>query len=369
MLPTIGTHHPVVVRKLRGLMQRILNRSRDWWRGETNETYFDLHDLPRVNAILANHDIAPLTADPSQADKGLFGACRYTLGMLASNPQLRCLFPRALSDGPAGAFAKWLTRSLSKIGAANVHAVFAAELGLRVRRVFELREDLRHVFPLGLTPKQRGEYLNWLVSRHGREDFDLSPEAALWFLYELDEDPSRGLAASYRVHPQWQAAVPHGLTRFGWTELKRWISITYGFNCRWLRRARLTEAYGPWDELRFLFHARPDVAFSFPLDAAETGDAEEVLAWVKLRTDLTEIDRAWTERLADEIRHGVPNQTSVNVIGFDTHLAYNKPCVVVSSHCIALACGQPCVTTRCYFFVNRATKPGLMRSKCLMSRF
>jgi glycosyltransferase involved in cell wall biosynthesis len=302
-------------RKLRGLARRLSTRTRDWWRGETDETYFDLGNLSRVNAVLAASGVAPLAADPVQAEAGVAGACRFVLGMLASSPHLRRRFPRALSDGPAGGFAAWLSKLVFPAAAVNVRAAFEAEPGLRVRRVFELREDLRGVFPLGLTPKQRGEYLGWLVSRYGRNDFDLSPEAALWFLFELDEDPARGLAASYRLHPAWQAAVPHGLTRFGWDDLKRWVGVTYGFDSRWLRRAALTEQFGPWDELRLLFAARPEVERTFPSAAAEAGDAAAVRRWVTGRSDLPAIDRGWFDRLAEEVHAGVPARPGVNVIG------------------------------------------------------
>src|SRR5579883_1015730 len=183
-------------RKARAFARRLSRTARDRWRGETDETYFDLHDLPRLNAVLAGHDLPPLSADPGQAADGVAGACRFVLGLLASAPGLRRRFPRTLSGGPAGPFAGWLAGEarwrfgVPAAGIAHIRAAFEAGPGLRARRVFELREDLRGVFPLGLTPRQRGEYLGWLVSRYGRADFGLTAEAALWFLFELDEDPS-----------------------------------------------------------------------------------------------------------------------------------------------------------------------------------
>ncbi|MGL4420899.1 MAG: glycosyltransferase family 4 protein, partial [Gemmataceae bacterium] len=111
--------------------------------------------------------------------------------------------------------------------------------GLRVRRVFELREDLRAVFPFGLTPIGRGPYLEWLLS-FGATDFQLSPEAALWFHTELDEEPSRGLEASYRLHPHWQKNCPDALTPGGWPKFLAWLRQEYGLQSRWTRRAELT---------------------------------------------------------------------------------------------------------------------------------
>jgi glycosyltransferase involved in cell wall biosynthesis len=290
---------------------------RDRKRGETDATYFDLHDLTRLNAVLAGHDVQALSADPTQAEYGIAGACRFVLGLLAASPSLRRRFPRALSEGPGGEFPVWLAMTacerfgVGPQGVANIRAAFAAKPGLRARRVFEVREDLRRCFPLGLTPLQRGEYLAWLVSRYGRSEFDLAAETALWFVFESDEDPTRGLAASFRWHPAWQAAVPHGLTRFGWNELKRWVAAEYRIDCRWLRRATLTDQFGAWDELQILIAARPDLAASFPNGADTAG----VVRWAGLTPGVREhADGPWLARLAADLRNGLRERPGLNVL-------------------------------------------------------
>ena len=219
-----------LVNPLRGQLSRLRRDVRDALRGETDATYFDLNNLPRLNAFLASHGLPPLVADPAEAAASVPGAMRYILA--------RAVLQRGSLT--SARFAKSLAAGVNVRAAENIRAAFAADPGLRVRRVYELREDLRGVFPLGLTPRQRGEYLAWLLT-YGKTDFQLSPEAALWFHLELDEDPARGLAFTYRLQPEWQREHPEGLTAAGWPQLKAWVAHRYDFDCRWLRRATLAE--------------------------------------------------------------------------------------------------------------------------------
>ncbi|HEY8506014.1 MAG TPA: hypothetical protein VIL46_15620, partial [Gemmataceae bacterium] len=173
------------VSRLRGLLARLRRRLRDRWRGETAETYFDIHNLKELNPVLRRHDCPPLEPGAAQAEEGVAGAARFVLALLARSPRLRRRFPRALSEGPGGAFFRWVIDRLGLSERARKHVAeaFAANLSRRVRRVYELRSDLREAFPFGLTPRQRGEYLGWLL-RHGRADFGLRGEEVLWFLFE-----------------------------------------------------------------------------------------------------------------------------------------------------------------------------------------
>ena len=264
---------------------------------------FALRHLPTLNALLADCDLPPLSTDPSQAET-VSGATRYLLALAAT----RCRrFPRALSDGPSGPFASWAAHGLSETAAKNVRAAFESEPGRRVGRVYEFREDLRGIWPLALTPAGRGEYLRWLLT-FGKTDFALPPEAALWFLFELAEDPSQGLAATYRLQPSWQAAVPHGLTRFGWDELTRWVADEYDVPGRWLRRAVLPPQFRPWDELQILLNAKPTMQTKRP------ADPNTVPNWVRT-LGLPGVDRKWLAGLETDLRDGLHDQPGVNVVG------------------------------------------------------
>src|SRR5262245_56546836 len=65
-------------------------------------------------------------------------------------------------------------------------------------KLYELREDLRTIFPLGLTPAQRGDLFNWFC-RYGWSEMGLEPADVLRMLCEMDATPDRGLVATYLV--------------------------------------------------------------------------------------------------------------------------------------------------------------------------
>ncbi len=321
------TDHPIrpfatAVRRWAGRVRRgLLGRP-----VEQPDDFFDLHDLRVLNPLLGRHGVPSLTADPTQADRDVTGAARFVLGLLASSPRLRRRFPSALSAGSDGPFARWLTGDgavrcgLSAAGAANVRAAFASGFGDPGRRVYEYRPDLRSVFPLGLTPRQRGEFLDWVLT-HGTAELGVTAEQAVWFLDELDETPDRGLVPTYRLNPDWQARVPHGLTVFGWGELLALLRSDYRLRGPWSDRLPAPRVYGPWDELTLLRQARPDLAATFPRAAAEAGDADAVLDWLGRLRGLPDPGPAWRAELAREVRSGLPATPGVNVLG---HFRYQS---------------------------------------------
>lgn len=103
-------------------------------------------------------------------------------------------------------------------------------------RLYELREDLRTIFPLGLTPAQRGDLFHWFC-KYGDGCFGLEPVDVLRRLFETDATPDRGLAATYRVQPAWQAKWPDALTPAGWGSFKQALAAEFNLRGRWLRRA------------------------------------------------------------------------------------------------------------------------------------
>jgi glycosyltransferase involved in cell wall biosynthesis len=302
----------VLRRAVGKVRRRLLGRAAS----EPPDDTLDIHDLGAVNGLLGRHGVLPLTADPAQAESGLDGAARFVLGLLASSRDLRRRFPTALSDGPSGAFFKWLTtgHGLSSAAAANVRAAFESDPGERVRRVYEFRPDMRTAFPFGMTPQQRGEYLDWLLT-HGSAEMGVTPEQALWFLLRTDETPDRGLVPTFLLNPAWQARVPHGLTAFGWGELLTYLRAECGLRGQWQERLPPPGLYGQWDQLTLLRHARPEQAATFPLSAAKIGDAAAVLAWLDRQPDLPKPDADWRAGLVREILGGLPSRPGINLLG------------------------------------------------------
>lgn len=314
----LSPRSPTVFGAARRLALRANRRFKLFLRGERPGSFFDIHDLGALNRRLGVAELPSVATDPREAESDALGASRFILSLLASSPRTRRTHPRALSDGIDGPFGRWLLADglrefrLSPHAAANIRAAF--EYGHRARgdRLYEVRFDVRDMFPLALTPAQRGAYLEWFAAYGHREERDVDATSLLWSLFELDEDPARGLVQTYLNQPSWQERFPHGLTRFGWEGLKRWVATTYQVAGRWLRRAALPRRYGPWDELALLMQSRPDLAATLPADAARNRDPVPVLEWVRRFTD---VEPAWQDELAAEIRQGAGERLGVNVVG------------------------------------------------------
>ncbi len=267
------------------------------------------HDLPRLNRIFADCGIRPLVAPPTLADD----PARIVLGTLLGSRRGRRRFPNALSAGADGPFVKWLIGGLPPTDGERIRTLFASHFGERCKRVYDYRPDLRELFPLGLTPQHRGHLLRWLLT-HGAAELGLSAEEVLWGLVELDERPDRGIVPSFLVNARWQAAVPHGLTVFGWPTLLAHLAAEHGARGRWFRELRLPPVYRPWDELTLFRRACPDQTRDFPAH-----DPAAVGAWLDRRTDLPRPPAEWRTRLAADLAAGLPTTPGVNLLAHFRH--------------------------------------------------
>lgn len=131
-----------------------------------------------------------------------------------------------------------IDRLLADVGIPPLAAARRDGSPLRGHAVYDLRDDVRRAHPLALTPAGRGDYLRWFL-RNGRHETAATFADVLAALLEHDVTPDRGLAASYLVHPEWQARCPAALTPAGWGDFKRWLAAEYDLSGRWLRRATL----------------------------------------------------------------------------------------------------------------------------------
>ncbi|CAN5388998.1 glycosyltransferase family 4 protein [soil metagenome] len=190
-------------------------------------TDFDISNIEAVNAEFIAHGVEPLHATETTP-------VRFILFLAITK---RKYFPTALTDGPDGEFARWLTSQLPTMGE-SFRECFLNPPGEPVKRVYEVREDLREKYPFALTPHQRREYLAWLLV-HGRPDLGLTYEGILWCLLEHDETPDRGLIPTYLTQPQWQSDQPAALTATGWFAFRKYLQSRYSISSRWLKRAAL----------------------------------------------------------------------------------------------------------------------------------
>ncbi|MFO0851533.1 MAG: glycosyltransferase family 4 protein [Gemmataceae bacterium] len=288
---------PSPVRAARRLAGRVRRRLRDTLRGETADTFFDLRNPAELHPVLTAQAVEPPAPDPRQADVGPTGAVRFILGLLTTRPDLARRFPDALTAGPDGAFARWLTRDsgLSPAGAANVRTAFASDPGGRVRVLYPVRHDLPRAIPFGLTPFGRRDLLAWALA-HGRRDLGLTSDEVLWHLLELDETPDRGLVPTYLVRPDWQAEHPDALAG-GWDRFKRFLAERYGASGRWLAQARLPTPGSrlPTPGVNVLAHFRYPSGLQEAADAVVTGAEAAGLA-TSLRDLPVTFDCHWQDR-------------------------------------------------------------------------
>lgn len=160
------------------------------------------------------------------------------LDHLRREPELRARFPRALSGGPQGDFARWLespegtaTRRRWAGGREllDVAGIFALHPAHRLRRIYLWRQDLRRFFPLALLPEGRERWLRWLIE-HGRADYGLRPVEIRWFLMETAESPARELAYSWLHTPEWQERMPDALAPANYPSFLAWMQFSFGLD-------------------------------------------------------------------------------------------------------------------------------------------
>ncbi len=213
-----------------------------WFRPAGAESPLQVYDAPALNAFLRESGTSPLTeAVPEYASRE---AARQVLRLLLARPDLRKRFPRALSEGAMGGFCRWLCAggdesvafSPQQIG--NIEEWFQSRPGEHVRQVFDHHPDVRHLFPLALTPGGCAGFARWLL-RKRKGEYRLCDEEVLWFLLECAEDPACGIAATWLRTPEWQRRHPDGLTPQGWRPLRDWLRVRYGIADDWLDRAEL----------------------------------------------------------------------------------------------------------------------------------
>ncbi len=239
-------------------------------------------------------------------------AVRAVLDLLLTWPDLRTRFPQALRQGAKGDFARWLQsgeareHGITGEDAARMTAALARKPGLRVLHWYDHDRGAQAHFPLALTPGEAATVFDWLLKPPVRKVLNLSADETFWFFLETLEDPTGGLGDTFLRQPLWQKRVPHGLTRFGWDDLKRWIKKFYKTDGDWLRNAVRPDTLEPAEELHWLTVARRDLRRRFPDVHSNPGTAAD-LAEELHRQGL--VDDSWLERLT-----ATPPRPGVNVL-------------------------------------------------------
>jgi len=270
-------------------------------------------------------------------------AASFILHLLRTDSSLRTTFPRALSEGPEGAFCKWLcspeilTRyGLPEVAGTTIRNAFEVRPSLKIRLVYELMPDLQRSYPLAYLPAGRARFFRWLISE-GREQYGLSNPEIWWFLIECDEDPARELIRTYKISPWWQRFFPDALTPVGWQRFASWLESRHGITAHGVDY-RDHSRLGPIEELRLAYGCRGDWKRRFPEALQDLVAVRELLAWIrehKGATDPRIID--WLSRIGAEIDRGGLTRPGINVLasfGYPHGLQESAACYV---RCLQLA--------------------------------
>lgn len=309
----------------------------------------DVYDRKAFGEFLTSCEAPALTWSPDGVAECDWQAARMCLALLQEEPKLRGQFPRALSDGPEGAYCQWLCTSaaasigLSDKAIARIRSVFSRRLGTRPLKIYDYDASLGEALPLALTPLQIGTMAQHLF-KHCRQKQALSNEEICWFLFERAEDPFAGLVATYLRTPEWQKQFPMALTVFGWDEFVAWSRKKFAFDPRWLRAKSAPRILHPVDQVRQLANFTASLR-SIQGSSWQPGAGVKDLArdLMKLKPGHPLLDSQWQAELRTGMDQGLMDQPGINLLGPLCYPAGNGE----STRLVAEACTIAGIRTSC----------------------
>jgi glycosyltransferase involved in cell wall biosynthesis len=212
-------------------------------------------------------------------------AARYCIDLLRTRWELRSKFPRALSSGAQGDFAKWITSTggdellLSEEAGSHIKAAFERGLSSRARQAFWFRINFRSTFQLGLMPGIRSDLFRWFM-RHGRTEGDLKLEEIWWLFLEALENPAKELVRTYLFTPELQELHPNGLTIFGKSAFATWLAENFIIPGNVPNPSEWPVDMTPAQEIRLTYYAREDWQKKHPEALITLDGARGLLNWL-----------------------------------------------------------------------------------------
>jgi glycosyltransferase involved in cell wall biosynthesis len=265
---------------------------------------FDLYDDNAVQAVVGppREQVLWLPQQPATIVT-IWSAARFCIDLLRDRKDLRERFPRALSDGESGGFAKWITSTggdefdLSHHAREKIREAFRRDLSARAWQTFFSEKNVRTAFPLGLTPIGRLDLFRWFIGV-GQIEAILRLEEIWWFFIECAEDPARELVRTYLFTPDWQRRFPDGLTVFGRDALADWLSRTYHITEDWVNPDRWLVNLTPEQQLRLAYRSRQNWQDKHPSALSTADGTRALLDWLQTEDcGLGDRARNWCRQL------------------------------------------------------------------------
>lgn len=211
---------------------------------------------------------------------GLAGA-RLIIDLVRRRSDVRTRFPRALSEGSEGTFARWLKQEASdRFGMRtdspqSLDDAFQLMLSGNARGLLLKGGELPEECPLMLLPPGRGLLVRKLFGAVVAGV--LERESAWWLLLESAEDPAREVVRSWQLNEHWRLRFPDGITRFGRQRFALWLRQTLSLNTEWLDPTRWPLVLSGGEEIFHAYLARPDWMRRFPHALSDVAECESLL--------------------------------------------------------------------------------------------
>jgi FkbM family methyltransferase len=254
-----------------------------------------------------------------------WSAARWVLDLLRTRKDIRERFPKALSDGAAGDFARWLTSEaqahlgVSETLADALEQLFSEDISANARQTFLFRADVRELMPHGLTPTGQLGLFRWFM-QNGRSEAGLRLEEIWWLFWQAAESPAHELVRAYLFTPAWQRLYPDAMTVFGRQAFAAWFAATYRAKGDWIEPSQWSLEVLPASQLRFAYHAREHWRTRHPQALEDVDEAVMLIDWLQSDDAMQSAEvRAWCAELD---KHAVAAKLvapGANVIG---HFCY-----------------------------------------------
>jgi GT2 family glycosyltransferase/glycosyltransferase involved in cell wall biosynthesis len=262
---------------------------------------------------------------PAHGVRDVWSAARWCLDLLRTRADVRLRFPAALSEGPDGAFCRWLETEgasrfeLSQDALVSIRALLSEDLAVRARQAFLYHLDVRALLPHGLLPIGRRDLFHWFM-QHGRSSAGLRLEEIWWLFWTAAETPEAELVRAYEFTPDWQKLYPDGLTVFGCRAFASWFCANYRVAELWTDPVRWPVDIAPARQLRSAYRAREQWQRTHPRALDNVEAAEALIDWLQLPEAMqSEAARAWCAGLDKKAVAAEMTSLGVNVIG---HFSY-----------------------------------------------
>lgn len=255
-------------------------------------------------------------------------AARFCIDVLRARAELRRQFPLALSAPQESGFLDWLGSAagqtdleLDEGAYKHLVSILSEDFSAPARQLFLANNEIREVFPHGLTPVGQRSLLRWFF-RHVLDEGGLGREQIWWLFLEAAEQPQRELIRAYLFTAEWQRRFPDALSMFGWHRFGHWFESTYGLSEAWSEASLPPQLLSAAQQLRIAYRANVGWQAAHPQALSDPAAAKALLEWLMSTERIaggTALAHLWCKTLDVDVVVPSLVDGGVNIIG---HFCY-----------------------------------------------